>query len=485
MWILNTIRNWPIQRKLLLILLATIVVSLLLVLAGIAAYEVTTYSHRLAQEVSEMGSFLTDNSAPTLAFDDAKTAQEILNTLKSSPTISVAALYTTDGRVFASYLRAGQPSIVPPSRPESEGLRVTGRHIELVRSIEEKGFRLGTLYLRADMVGVYSRLRGYAGIVLVVALALWGGALLTRILLRRLISEPLLRLSNMAGRIAGGDLSACVPDESGDELGQLAVALNHMAAELANSYAELQRNIGQLHAANKELEAFSYSVSHDLRAPLRHIIGFIDLLTKRAGACLDEKSKHYLDAISDSAGKMGDLIDDLLAFSRAGRVEMARQAFDFNTVVREVIRDFTMETQGRDVEWKILSFPLVFGDPTLLRQVWANLISNALKFTHTREHAIIEIGSRDEKDGHVFYIKDNGVGFDISYKDKLFGLFQRLHGQDEFEGTGVGLANVQRIIHRHGGSVWAESVLGEGATFYFLLPKTRVPPRMNSMRMYS
>ncbi len=216
-------------------------------------------------------------------------------------------------------------------------------------------------------------------------------------------------------------------------------------------------------------EAFSYSVSHDLRAPLRHITGFVDLITKGSGEGLDEEGRHYLEVITDSAGKMGNLIDDLLAFSRAGRVEMKRQPVDFNALVSEVVRDFSVEAQGREVEWKIQSLPVVFGDPTLLRQVWANLISNALKFTRPRKHAIIEIGSRDEENRLVFFVKDNGVGFDMRYKNKLFSLFQRLHKSEEFEGTGVGLANVQRIIHRHGGSVWAESVIGEGTTFYFSL----------------
>lgn len=466
-------RNWSIQRKLLLIILATILASLVLVMVGITIYEVTTYRTRLAKEAEDVGGFLAANSAPALAFDDAKTAKEILNTLKSSPEVSVAVLYTNSGRILAFYIRSGQPKLFLPPRPASEGLQFTSRHVVLVRSIAQKGLPLGMLYLRADMTNVYSRLKGYAGIVLVVALALGGGALLLRVLLQRLVSEPLLRLSHMAGRIAGGDLNVSMPMASDDEIGQLAKTLNHMTAELAHSYAELQRNIGQLQAANKELEAFSYSVSHDLRAPLRHIMGFVELLTKRTGELLDEKSRHYLEVISDSAGKMGGLIDDLLAFSRAGRAEMKRQSVDFNSTVREVITDFSVEAQGRKVEWKVQSLPVVFGDPTLLRQVWANLVSNALKFTRPRERAIIEIGSREKGDIYEFFVRDNGVGFDMKYKDKLFALFQRLHSPDEFEGTGVGLANVRRIVHRHGGSTWAESALGEGATFYFSLPKRR------------
>jgi PAS domain S-box-containing protein len=234
---------------------------------------------------------------------------------------------------------------------------------------------------------------------------------------------------------------------------------------------ELRRHIAQLQAANRELEAFSYSVSHDLRAPLRHLAGFVELLNKRTGGSLDEKSRHYLEVISSSANHMGRLIDDLLAFSRAGRVEMKQEEVDSDALVRGAITALSGETGGRDITWKLGTLPRVFGDPALLRLAWINLISNALKFTRPREQALIEIGAEAAGNEYVFYIKDNGVGFDIRYKDKLFGLFQRLHRPEEFEGTGVGLANVQRIVHRHGGRAWAESTLGEGATFYFSFPK--------------
>jgi PAS domain S-box-containing protein len=236
---------------------------------------------------------------------------------------------------------------------------------------------------------------------------------------------------------------------------------------------ELKRHVAQLQAANAELEAFSYSVSHDLRAPLRHLNGFIEMLNKRTAKGLDEKSKHYLDVISASSNQMGRLIDDLLGFSRAGRVEMKREEMDSNTLAREVIAELSDETRGRNVVWEIKTLPRVVGDPALLRLVWTNLISNALKFTRGRSRSIIEIEAEERGKDYVFHVKDNGVGFDMKYKHKLFGLFQRLHRPEEFEGTGVGLANVQRIVRRHGGSVWAEGVLGEGATFSFSLPKQR------------
>ncbi|MBM4136523.1 MAG: PAS domain S-box protein [Nitrospira sp.] len=300
---------------------------------------------------------------------------------------------------------------------------------------------------------------------------------------------------------------------------------------------ELKRNVAQLEAANRELEAFSYSVSHDLRAPLRHISGFVELLKKDASKTLNEKNQHYLNVISDSAKQMGMLIDDLLSFSRMGRTEMRKTKVNLGSLLKEAKSELQSEMQGRDIVWNIDELPEVYGDPAMLRLVLVNLISNALKFTRLRPQAIIKIGcycedtcfeetqgvmeatpyplspplkggeideesslkggehtpaplSRgdksplstggrglgrggfiDEDKEIVFYVKDNGVGFDMKYADKLFGIFQRLHRLGEFEGTGVGLANVRSIIQRHGGRTWAEGSVGNGATFYFSLPR--------------
>lgn len=228
----------------------------------------------------------------------------------------------------------------------------------------------------------------------------------------------------------------------------------------------------QLESANKELEAFSYSVSHDLRAPLRSLTGFSKMLAKRAAGALDEKNLHYLNVITESAGQMGRLIDDLLAFSRMGRAEMMKTVVGMDQLVKEAVRELEADSRQRDVSWEFGQMPDVSGDPSMLKQVIVNLVSNALKFTRPRQQAKIEIGSiPDGQDEISFYVKDNGVGFDMQYADKLFGIFQRLHRQDEFEGTGIGLANVKRIVQRHGGRVWAEGKVDEGAAFYFTLPK--------------
>ena len=222
-----------------------------------------------------------------------------------------------------------------------------------------------------------------------------------------------------------------------------------------------------LEAANLELEAFSYSVSHDLRAPLRHITGYAEMLVKSADPSLNDESRHCLKNITDTADEMQHLIEHLLEFSRLGRVELNCTAVDLEWVVQDAIQGLEPETRGRNVVWKRAPLPTVQGDPFLLKQVFVNLLSNALKYTRPRDPAQIEIACADEPGGDVVVVvRDNGVGFDMEYASKLFGVFQRLHRQDQFEGIGIGLANVQRIMTRHGGRVWAEAVVNEGASFF-------------------
>jgi PAS domain S-box-containing protein len=233
---------------------------------------------------------------------------------------------------------------------------------------------------------------------------------------------------------------------------------------------DLAQRISQLGEINKELEAFSYSVSHDLRAPLRHISGYIDLLTTRFQDALPEKGRHYLDSISDSAKQMGSLIDDLLTFSRTGRNEVKYSNFNMKELLEEVILLFNHEYQDRTIEWKISDLPNVKSDYTMIKLVWMNLISNAIKFTKYKELAVIEIGCEQSLKHLQFYVKDNGVGFDMKYAQNLFGVFQRMHPVSQFEGTGIGLANVRRIIAKHGGETWAESQVEKGTTIFFKLP---------------
>ena len=241
---------------------------------------------------------------------------------------------------------------------------------------------------------------------------------------------------------------------------------------LRGAQKELAKRAAELEAANKELEAFTYSVSHDLRAPLRHVLGYAELLQKQSSSILDDKARRYMAMILEASKRMGSLIDDLLGFSRIGRAEARKTAVNLDLLVREVIAELGQDTKDRDIGWTIGALPVCYGDRSMLKLVLANLLSNAVKFTRIRPRAKIEIGCADGKDNQVeVFVTDNGAGFDMQYVNKLFGVFQRLHRAEEFEGTGIGLATVQRIIHRHGGTVRAEGAVDQGATFYFSLPR--------------
>jgi signal transduction histidine kinase len=246
------------------------------------------------------------------------------------------------------------------------------------------------------------------------------------------------------------------------------------AEEVRALNQELEKRGRELEASNKELEAFAYSVSHDLRAPLRHMVGFTALLQKGASARLDDKNQRYVTMILESAKRMGTLIDDLLAFSRIGRAETHKTTVSLQQLVQEALAEVQQETDGRNIVWDIGTLPTWYGDRSMLRLVLVNLISNAVKFTRTRTQAEIEVACTEQRPDHVVVcVRDNGVGFDMQYANKLFGVFQRLHAAEAFEGTGIGLATVQRIVHRHGGRVWAEGAVDKGAAFYFSLSKPR------------
>ena len=249
-------------------------------------------------------------------------------------------------------------------------------------------------------------------------------------------------------------------------------ARKHREEEIVALNRELAKRAQDLGAANKELESFAYSVSHDLRAPLRHVIGYAELLQKQAAAALDEKSLRYMKTILESAKRMGVLIDDLLGFSRIGRADTNKTTVDLGQLVREVLAELRPQVGDRDIAWKVGALPACHGDRPMLKVALVNLISNAVKFSRHRARAEIAIGSTEgQRDQIEVFVSDNGAGFDMRHANKLFGVFQRLHLSEEFEGTGIGLATVQRIVHRHGGHIRAEGAVDQGATFFFSLPR--------------
>jgi PAS domain S-box-containing protein len=255
------------------------------------------------------------------------------------------------------------------------------------------------------------------------------------------------------------------------KLAQLLSQLSYSGIKLARSMTETRRVNSQLMASVKELEAFTYSVSHDLRAPLRHLDGFLTLLSKRSYSGLDATAKHYIDSMHEASRRMGTLIDELLQFSRLGHSDIRKIPINVNELVEEVKRELEPGIRNRTIHWHVEQLPVVIADQGMLRQVIENLLGNSLKFTRQRDEAEIVIGSTFGANGElVIFIRDNGAGFDMQYYNKLFQVFQRLHSEDEFEGTGIGLANVRRMVERQGGRVWAEGAVGTGATFYFTLP---------------
>ena len=302
-------------------------------------------------------------------------------------------------------------------------------------------------------------------LMLVTTAAGWG--------LSRLLTTPLRRLARGAAAIAESRPAVYIELERQDELGQLADSFNTMAARVEHARHELEQRVDQrtweLQAANKELEAFSYSVSHDLRAPLRAIAGFVQILDEDHRESLNPQGQHALERVKVNAQRMGQLIDDLLTFSQIGRAPLSRHQVDMTSIARRLADEALSTAAPRRIEITIEPLPACVGEPGLITQVFVNLISNAVKFTARSDRARITIGARQNGET-VYFVRDNGAGFDARHAEKLFGVFQRLHAADEFEGTGVGLAIVQRVIHRHGGRVWAEGRPNEGATFYFTLP---------------
>jgi len=290
----------------------------------------------------------------------------------------------------------------------------------------------------------------------------------------RSITDPLRHLTIAAASIASGDLAQRVDVPGNDELGRLGNSFNTMAGEVQRARTDLETQVVErtraLSETNAELEAFSYSVSHDLRAPLRAIHGFARILLEDHGAGMDGEAKRVLGVIDENTRRMGQLIDDLLSFSRLGRKELETARVDMAELVRGVVEEVRRHAGDRPLEITVGSLPPARGDRNMLRQAVMNLLDNAAKFTRKRAPGRIEVGHQDNGAEAVYYVKDNGAGFDPRYASKLFGVFQRLHRAEEFEGTGVGLAIVQRVVSRHGGRVWAEGKLDAGATFYFTLP---------------
>ncbi|HTA66088.1 MAG TPA: ATP-binding protein [Xanthomonadaceae bacterium] len=490
-----------LRLKLLGVILLTTLVALVVAVAAIVVYDLRDYQRNWTSDINTQAELLARISASAIAFDDPQVARENLDLLRLRPHVQAAAIYTAKGAAFATYARPGTNPAFPKS-PKAEGMLMDGDALIVYRRIVSDGETIGTVYLRTDYE-MLQRIRDYVGIAIAVTFIAMLSALAMSTRLQRVVTNPVLAIAGVAQEVVEQqDYSRRAMKMSDDEVGVLVDSFNGMLAEIERrtgelevSNAELGREVGersraeqeilrlnagledrvrertaQLEAANRELEAFSFSVSHDLRAPLRHIDGYAHMLEEDAAGQLDAGMRRYIDTIRGSARKMGVLIDDLLAFSRLGRKPLELLAVDMNDLVERSLRELGNISAASIVR---IAGPLppARADASLLRQVWVNLLANALKYSAKRgDSAQVEVSG--ERDGAVarYRIRDNGVGFDMRYVDKLFGVFQRLHSQNEFDGTGVGLAIVQRIVLRHGGRVWAVGEIDRGATFTFELP---------------
>jgi signal transduction histidine kinase len=496
-----TFADWSLRRKLMGGMLLTSGIVLLLTFGTFLTYELVTFRRAMAQSLSTLARVIAANSTAALAFQNHEDATTVLSALAAEPHIMAAALYDQDGRLFAAYPSDAAVSAFP-SAPESDGYRFGGRRLRLTAPVTFNSRRQGTIWLQSDLGALYRRLVLYGALMATVLALSSIVAVSLSTHFQKSISRPVMALVDTAAVVADRrDYSARAEQFANDELGRLTQAFNGMLAQIQTQDAALraredelrlevaersraeaevralnasleqrvQERTEALQAANKELEAFSYSVSHDLRAPLRAITGFSRILLDDHLAALPEEAAQHLRRVANGATKMGQLVDDLLAFSRLGRAPLVRSLVDPGQIVRQVLDELVDPAHAPAVT--IGTLPACHADPSLLKQVYANLIANALKFSGRQPHPEITIGCQTLEETHeaAYFVRDNGAGFDMRYVNKLFGVFQRLHRAEDFEGTGVGLAIVQRVVVRHGGRVWAEGAPDQGACFYFTI----------------
>ena len=529
-----------IRNKLALIIILTSTIALLLASAVIITYDNYAYRAQKAKEVAAQAEILGAGMVAALEFEDHKSAQANLNPLATNPEISVAAVYTSSGLLFADYTRPG--SKPPPYFAPHQGQQFEENNFLISWPVEHGQREVGSVYLEAQIEPLAVRITRYGGIFLVammvsliitlplgmrlhyaIANPVYARSLLEasldpmvaisaagkitdvnqatinitglhraeligkefsdlfteqekarasyeQVFAQGSITDYPLTIRHLDGRLTDVLYNASVyKGEHGNVLGVFAAARDVTSQKKAAE--EIRQRTTELQAANRELEAFSYSVSHDLRAPLRSIDGFSQVVIEDYGDKLDDQGKEYLNRVRAATQRMGRLIDDMLALSRVTRSDMQRELVDLGKMASEIFAELQKNEPERQVEWRLGNELFVWGDMRLLRMVLFNLLGNAWKYTAHQPQPRIEFDVQRQADGSMeFFVKDNGAGFDMAYADKLFGAFQRLHTAAEFPGTGVGLAIVQRVIHRHGGQVRGMGIPNQGATFYFTLP---------------
>lgn len=489
-----------LRNKLMLLVLLTNFCALTVASGIFLYYDVTSYRKTLINDMTTQIALLSYSSMPALQFDDAKVASENLDLLKLRPSVRAGAIYDAYGTLFASYVRPGLTYDFP-LLPDSDSIHRDSSSLSVFKRVITDGQILGTAYMSADY-DLRGRVLHYFIILSLVALAAMTVSAGLCLWLQSIITRPVLSIVSIAREVVSkNEYSRRAQKISEDEVGELVESFNNMlnvieqrTVELENSNTELAQEIDesnraqemieqlnmqlenkvlertrQLESSNSELESFCHSVSHDLRGPLRSISGFSQALIEELPQQLPGDSRRYLDKILAATTRMGQLIEDLLNLSRVSRTELKRQQVDLSEVAREVLSELQVNDSSLHVDVSIWDGIIVEGDPKLLRIALENLLSNAWKFSSKNLSPKIEVGEMEDGDHKVYFVRDNGTGFDMKYADKLFGAFQRLHAMHEYPGTGVGLATVQRIVHRHGGRIWFNSSPGKGAVFYFTL----------------
>jgi signal transduction histidine kinase len=460
-------------------------VALLLACAGFLAYDQITFRQGLIRTLSAQAQIIGSNSVSAILFNDPQAASQTLSALKSSTNVDSAGILTLDRRLFAQYAKeTGEQVLSLPALPndEIETYRFGSKHVVLLREVLSEGKPIGFVYLRADLGEVSQRLSRYALISFSMLFLSLLAAMLISARFRKSVAQPIVQLAETARRVSRDrDYSVRVdPMGEQNELGVLIDSFNEMLREiqqrdsaLQNAHDELELRVSdrtrELESSNRELEAFSYSVSHDLRAPLETMNGFSYVLMKKYADKLDADGKQSIQSIRAAAKRMAELIDDLLNLSRVTTSTMLREEIDLSAFARSIMEELCRTEPDRKVEFIAPTTMEAFGDARLLRIVMENLLRNAWKYTSQHDHARIEFGQRTTQGHAVYFVRDDGNGFDPRSADRLFQPFQRLHSAAEFPGNGIGLATVKRIIQKHGGQVWAEGEVDKGATFYFTL----------------
>jgi signal transduction histidine kinase len=476
------LRTSSILKRLTIMNMLVSMVALLLACVGFFAYDQITFRQDLVRTLSAQAQLMASSSVSAIVFDDPQTAAAILSALQNSQNIRSAAIFEIDRKPLAQYSRdtVDELASVPPFPPNHvEEHRFQGSHLTLVRQIVSEGRAIGFVYLRADLKDLDQRLRRYSLIAFSVLLVSLVAAILVSSRFRQSVAHPIVELAETAQRVTRDkDYSirmALTPEK--DEIAVLVASFNEMLQELQKSHDQMEQRVQErtrdLVAANRELEVFSYSVSHDLRGPLDSLNGFSYLLLKQYGAKLDNQARDLIGHIRSSGRRMTELIDDLLNLSRVTTSLMHAEQVDLSAMARMIMEELCRTAPARKVEFAAPARAEAFGDSHLLRIVMENLLRNAWKYTSHHEQARIEFGRDHESGRIVYFVKDDGSGFDGKSADRLFKPFQRLHSVSEFPGNGIGLATVRRVIQRHGGEVWAKGAVEEGACFYFTLGSPR------------